>query len=49
MSLPTDADLEYLEEIARDNEEWNQDQDIPQEQLAGEMFQDNYDMYANEY
>ena len=49
MKLPTDADIEYMEEQARDNDEFMQDQDAPAQQVAGEMFQDNYDMYANEY
>ena len=47
--IPNDADIEYLEEQARDNEEWSQDQDASQIQLAGEMFDDKYSMYMNEY
>ena len=50
IELPeNDDDWEYQEEQARDNAEFMQDQDAPAQQLAGEMFQDNYDMYANEY
>jgi hypothetical protein len=50
IELPVnDDDWEYLEEQARDNAEFMQDQDVSGQQLAGEQFQDTFDMYANEY
>lgn len=36
-------------EARAENDNWGQLNDISQEQLAGEQFQDRYDMYRNEY